>query len=95
MEAFLADLAEFVRAHQVWAGPLVALISLGESLVLVGLLIPATAVMLVIGGLVGSGVVAPVPVLVGAIVGAILGDVISYALGRWLGPGVVHRKPLP
>ena len=94
MDVFLADLAEFVRAHQVWAGPLVGLISLGESLVQVGLLIPATAVMLVIGGLVGSGVVAPGPVLIGAIAGAILGDIVSYALGRWLGPGIVHRKPL-
>lgn len=61
---------------------------------LVGLLIPATAVMLLIGGLVGSGVLAPVTVLIGAIVGAILGDIISYGLGRWLGPGIVHRKPL-
>ncbi|MBB3999811.1 DedA family protein [Aureimonas pseudogalii] len=94
METFLADLADTMRAHQAWAGPLVALISFGESLVLVGLLIPATAVMLVIGGLVGSGVIEPVPVLVGAVVGAILGDVVSYGLGRWLGPGIVHRKPL-
>ncbi|KQT41967.1 hypothetical protein ASG43_16915 [Aureimonas sp. Leaf454] len=94
MEAFLSELAEVMRAHQAWAGPLVALISLGESLVFVGLLIPATAVMLIIGGLVGSGVVGPVPVLVGAIAGAVLGDIISYAIGRWLGPGIVHRKPL-
>lgn len=94
METFLADLADTMRTHQAWAGPLVALISLGESLVLVGLLIPATAVMLVIGGLVGSGVLEPVPVLVGAVIGAIIGDIVSYGLGRWLGPGIVHRKPL-
>lgn len=94
MEAFLADLGEVVRTHGVWAGPIVALISFGESLVFVGLLIPATAVMLLIGGLVGSGVLDPVTVLVGAILGAVLGDIVSYALGRWLGPGIVHRKPL-
>jgi membrane protein DedA with SNARE-associated domain len=94
MEAFLADLGEVVRTHGVWAGPIVALISFGESLVFVGLLIPATAVMLLIGGLVGSGVLDPVTVLVGAILGAVLGDIVSYGLGRWLGPGIVHRKPL-
>ncbi|MCB6732009.1 hypothetical protein LI107_19115, partial [Blautia obeum] len=66
----------------------------GESLVLVGIIIPATALMLAIGGLVGTGVVSPVPVIVGAIVGAVLGDVVSYWLGRWLGPRVVHRRPL-
>ena len=46
MEAYLAELGHFIQANQAWALPVVALISLGESLVLVGLFIPATAVML-------------------------------------------------
>ncbi|MDY8108766.1 DedA family protein [Fulvimarina sp. 2208YS6-2-32] len=71
--------------------PIVALICLGESLVLVGLVIPATAIMLLIGGLVGSGILDPVPVLAGAILGAIVGDIVSYLIGRWLGPGIVYR----
>ncbi|WP_062118428.1 DedA family protein [Aureimonas sp. AU40] len=94
MEAYIAEIGHFVRTHQGWAGVIVGLISFGESLVLAGLLIPATAIMLVIGGLVGTGVLDPVTVLVGAILGAIVGDIVSYALGRWLGPGIVHRKPL-
>ncbi|WP_019997663.1 DedA family protein [Aureimonas ureilytica] len=91
MEAFLANLGQFIQAHQAWTLPIVLLISLGESLVLVGLVIPATAVMLLIGGLMGAGLISPVPVLVGAIVGAVLGDIVSYVIGRWLGPGIVHR----
>lgn len=94
MEAFFADLTQLLKDNQMWAGPIVGLISFGESLVIVGLLIPATAVMVVIGGLLGAGVVTPVPVLIGAVVGAVLGDIVSYFLGRWLGPSIVHKWPL-
>lgn len=94
MDAFLADLGQLIQDHRSWAAPIVGLIALSESLVLVGLVIPATAVMLLIGGLMGSGVIDPIPVLIGAMIGAVVGDIISYVLGRWLGPGIVHRRPL-
>ena len=94
MESFLADLGDFIQTHQAWAMPIVLLICLGESLILVGLLIPATAIMLLIGGLAGAGIIDPIPVLAGAILGAIIGDIASYAIGRWLGPSVVYRRPL-
>ncbi|TSJ61037.1 DedA family protein [Starkeya sp. 3C] len=94
MEAFTADVAAFLHAHEYLVPLVIGIIAFGESLVLVGIIIPATALMLAIGGLVGTGVVSPVPVIVGAIVGAVLGDVVSYWLGRWLGPRVVHRRPL-
>jgi membrane protein DedA with SNARE-associated domain len=94
MEALFADLGTFIQDNRAWAGPIVALITFGESLVIAGLLIPATALLLLVGGLVGSGVLDPVTVLVCAIVGAVLGDVVSYILGKWLGPGIVYRRPL-
>lgn len=94
MDNFLQTTEILLREHQIWAGVIVGLIAFGESLVLVGLAIPATALMLLIGGLVGGGVIGPVPVLIGAIAGAILGDIVSYVLGRWLGPSIVHKWPL-
>ncbi|KQQ88164.1 DedA family protein [Aureimonas sp. Leaf324] len=94
MEAFLSELGGLIQANPGWAALIVAAICLGESLVLVGLVIPATAVMLLIGGLMGTGVIDPVATLIAAAIGAIVGDIISYFLGRWLGPGVVHRPPL-
>lgn len=94
MEALTADVAAFLRDHDYLIPFVIGIIAFGESLVLVGLVIPATALMLAIGGLIGSGIVSPVPVITGAIVGAVLGDVVSYWLGRWLGPRVVHRRPL-
>ncbi len=54
MEAFLSELGGLIQAKPGWAALIVAAICLGESLVLVGLVIPATAVMLLIGGLMGT-----------------------------------------
>ncbi len=94
MEELLRATEAFLREHQLWAGVIVGLIAFGESLVAVGMLVPATALMLLVGGLVGGGVLTPAPVLVGAIVGAILGDIVSYMIGRWAGPSIVHKWPL-
>lgn len=70
------------------------MLTLGESLIIVGLFIPATALLLLVGGLVGAGTLAPMPIVLWGIAGAIVGDAISYALGRWMGPSVVRRWPL-
>ncbi|WP_371345053.1 DedA family protein [Ancylobacter sp. IITR112] len=94
MEALSAEVVAFLNGHDYLIPLVIGLIAFGESLVLVGLVIPATALMLAIGGLVGTGIVSPLPVIAAAIAGAVLGDVVSYWLGRWLGPRVVHRRPL-
>lgn len=84
----------FVTAHGIWAGPIVGLLSFGESLAIIGLFIPATAVMIAIGGLIGTGVLDPAAIILWAVGGAILGDWISYWMGRRIGPSVYHRWPL-
>ena len=94
MDSLLETTETFIRTHQTWAGVIVGFIAFGESIVILGLIIPATALMLLIGGLVGSGVIDPFPVVTGAILGAVLGDIVSYMMGKWLGPSVVHRWPL-
>ncbi|AXB80156.1 DedA family protein [Novosphingobium sp. P6W] len=86
--------AGFVAEHGMWAGPIVGLLSFGESLALLGLFIPATTVMLAVGGLVGAGVLDPAPIVFWAVLGAILGDWLSYGMGRWIGPSIYHRWPL-
>jgi membrane protein DedA with SNARE-associated domain len=94
MENFIDAFAQFIETHRAWAAPLLGLLAFGESLVFVGLFIPATPMMILVGGLIGSGVLPPIPVLVSTIVGAILGDIVSYALGRITGPRVVYKWPL-
>ena len=83
-----------VAAYGAWAGPVIGLLAFGESLAVIGVLIPATAVMIAIGGLIGAGTLDPVPVYIWAVAGAILGDWLSYWIGRRIGPSVYRRWPL-
>ena len=94
MQSFIDQSVCFIENHQAWAGVVVGLLAFGESLILIGILLPGTIVLMIVGGLVGAGIIEPLPVLLGAMVGAALGDTISYHLGLWLGRGVVHKWPL-
>lgn len=94
MEDLIARATVFITQHGMWAGPIVGLLAFGESLALVGLFIPATALMIAVGGLLGAGVLEPLPVLLCAMTGAVLGDWVSYTLGRRIGPSVYRRWPL-
>jgi len=94
MDEYITQIGQFIEANQAWAGPITFLLTLGESMVLLGLFIPATALMLLTGGLIGSGALAPWGVITWGIAGAIVGDALSYYLGRWAGPGVLRRWPL-
>lgn len=90
MQAYIDQIGDFIQSSQVWAGPIVGLLTLGESLLIVGILIPATALLLLSGGLIGTGILDPIPILLWGISGAILGDAISYWLGRWIGPSILR-----
>lgn len=94
MESFVDQCVRLIEAHQAWAGVVVGLLAFGESLILIGILLPGTTVLVIVGGLVGAGLIHPLPVVLAAIIGATLGDVVSYYLGIWLGRGVVHKWPL-
>ncbi|MFC4625307.1 DedA family protein [Daeguia caeni] len=94
MENLISDLGQFISDHRMWAAPIVGLISFGESLAIIGMFIPATPIMIAIGGLVGAGIVEPIPVIIGAIIGAVIGDILSYLLGWWLGRSIIHKWPL-
>lgn len=87
-------LGELIAAHPEQAGLIVGALVLAESLAFVGFFVPSTALLLAIGALVGTGVIAPGPLLVFAIAGAVLGDAISYELGRWMGPSALRHRAL-
>lgn len=94
MEDLIARATALITEHAVWAGPIIGLLAFGESLAIIGLFIPATALMIAAGGLIGTGVLNPLPVLAFAIGGAIVGDWISYSVGRRIGPSIYRRWPL-
>lgn len=94
MQGILGDLGQFISDHRAWAGPIVGIIAFGESLAIIGMFIPATPIMILIGGLIGAGIIEPWAVIIGAIIGAVIGDIISYLLGWWLGRSIIHKWPL-
>jgi membrane protein DedA with SNARE-associated domain len=72
----------FVVEHQDWAAPIVFVLAFGESLALVSPLVPATAVLFAMGGLIGATGIGFWSIWFAAALGAVLGDWVSYWLGR-------------
>lgn len=92
MEHFAQDLGAFIARNAVWAGPVLGLITFGESMAFIGAFFPATALMVIAGGLAAAGILDPVAVVAWCVVGAVLGDAVSYWIGRRAGPGA-FRSP--
>ncbi len=84
----------YVLHHRDLAGPILAGLAFGESLVLVGLFFPATFIMVFAGLAIQQGKLDGTTVMAWSIAGAVLGDIVTYWIGRWIGPSVVHHWPL-
>jgi membrane protein DedA with SNARE-associated domain len=89
-----AVIKTYVLHHKDWAGPILGGIAFGESLVLVGLFFPATIIMVFAGLAIQQGKLDGPSVIGWSIAGAVLGDIVTYWIGRWIGPSVVHHWPL-
>jgi membrane protein DedA with SNARE-associated domain len=89
-----ASVVDFVRANQGWAPFIVGILAFGESLAVISLLLPATVILVAIGGLIGAADLAFWPIWWGAAVGATLGDWISYEVARFYGDRIQHSWPL-
>lgn len=81
METLFNDILTWVESHHTLALVLVYVIALGESLAIVGTLVPGVAVMLMAGALAGLGVLNLPLILACAAAGAVTGDGLSYWLG--------------
>ncbi|MFK5926328.1 MAG: VTT domain-containing protein [Desulfuromusa sp.] len=77
-----SNILQGVTLHPVVAYLAIILISLSESLAVVGLLVPGTVMMVGVGALAGSGVISLKITLIAAMAGAIVGDGVSYWLGH-------------
>src|SRR6185437_280974 len=72
-------------ADNFWLSMLfIFLISLGECVFVLGLLVPSTPVLLVTGTLIAQGKLPFWPIYLMAVLGAVFGDTISYWIGRLL-----------
>ncbi|WP_431281373.1 DedA family protein [Humitalea sp. 24SJ18S-53] len=90
-DPLIAMFEGWLRAGDAWAPFAVFAVTFLESFPGVSILVPATAMLLGIGALVGSGVLEPGPVLIAAIGGAIVGDAIGFWLCRAFGKRLVQK----
>src|SRR5436305_5580397 len=93
-EDYVQPVADFVRAHEAWAAPIVFMLAFMESLAFISLLVPAWGALVLIGTLIGAGEMNFWPVWVAGSVGAALGDWLSYWVGLKLEYRVQHIWPL-
>lgn len=93
-EHYVQPLIDFVRMHEAWAAPIVFALAFGESLAFISLLIPAWAVLVAMGTLIGPTGISFWPIWAAGALGAACGDWLSYWIGQKLGPSVAHVWPL-
>jgi membrane protein DedA with SNARE-associated domain len=88
----LTGLFTSILAYSYLAGPAFGLLAFGESLVILGILIPATPILFLVGTLIGSRQLDPLAILPWALAGAITGYWASWALGRRSGHGIYASR---
>jgi membrane protein DedA with SNARE-associated domain len=69
-------------------------LAFGESLAFVSLILPATAILFGVGGLIGVAGIEFWPLWGAAALGATVGDWVSYGLGRHYGYAIARIWPL-
>ena len=84
----------FIENNQIWAVPIIFALAFGESLAVISLLVPATAILLGAGALIGAGAISLLPVLIAASLGAVVGDWVSYWLGKHYHQKIITSWPL-
>lgn len=85
MNGLLDQLAAFMTDHRWLAGPAFALIAFGESLAVIGIFIPATPILFMVGVLIGNSRVDAESIVLFGIAGAVSGYWVSWKLGHSLG----------
>jgi membrane protein DedA with SNARE-associated domain len=82
MEAsWLQSMLEWVQHHPQITGWMIFFVALGESLLLVGILLPGAAILIGLGTLIGLGVLDLKVAWIAASLGALAGDGISFWIG--------------
>ncbi|MGD8617175.1 MAG: DedA family protein, partial [Gammaproteobacteria bacterium] len=82
MSGLFEQVLSWVSLHPVWAGIIVFLVAMAESLAIVGVLVPGVAMMFGVGALISAGALEFWPTVAWAVAGAVLGDGLSFFLGR-------------
>ncbi|WP_154222824.1 DedA family protein [Marinicella rhabdoformis] len=79
---WIKDIFDWVQLHPNWTGILIFLFAFGESILLVGIILPGAAFLLALGTMIGLGAVEFYPAWFWASLGAFFGDGISFWIGH-------------
>lgn len=93
MEAVLDQIIAFLESHQSWAPYLAFLFAFAETLAFISIVIPSTAILVGVGGLVATGALTLFPIWVGASLGALCGSMLSFWLGHRYGARMLEGWP--
>lgn len=91
---WLQVVLDWVQLHPQATGWLIFLVALGESLLLVGILLPGAALLVGLGTLIGLGVVDFKTAWLTASIGAFMGDGISFWIGHHYKQGLLKVWPM-
>jgi undecaprenyl-diphosphatase len=94
MASLVSSIIDWLSAHSHIAYLAVFLLALSESIPMIGVIVPGTAVILALSALVPSGVLVLWPLLAAATSGAIVGDGVSFWLGHRYHREILGRWPL-
>lgn len=81
-QGWVKDVFDWVQANPNWTGIIIFLFAFGESLLLVGIILPGAAFLLALGTMVGLGILDLTSTWIWASIGAFLGDGISFWIGH-------------
>ena len=93
-QSYIGPLIDFVKANQAWAPAIIFALTFAESLAVLSLIVPAWAMIVAFGPLVGAGGIPFWPILIAAAMGAAAGDWISYWFGRYFKDSIGQIWPL-
>jgi membrane protein DedA with SNARE-associated domain len=94
MDGLVRSTIGFVQDHRAWAVPIVFVLAFCESFAFVSLLVPATAVLLGLGGLIAAAQFSFWPIWLAAVAGAIAGDWLAYWLASVFKDRLLQMWPL-
>lgn len=94
MHGMLDHATAFIRAHEAWTLPVVFALAFCESFAFLSLIVPATAILLAVGGLIGASRMSFWGVWSVAAAGAFAGDWLAYELAFYLKDRIAHIWPL-
>jgi len=94
LDGWISSVLSFIEANREWTFWIALAFAFGETVALVSILIPSTAILVGVGALVATGAIDFPPLWAGAAIGAFLGSTFSWWLGQSFGQSILGAWPL-